>query len=362
MNPQSRLRSSRMITPVFRVVGCLLVAVSIWWFASVFGANRPPTELTFQRLTDQADAASANDNYELMRQLASKAVTIAPLSWESYFQRGFAEAATYRPRAEAMRDFAIARYLLPNWQELYLKEGETWIEVGEADNAFDVWKEGVKRLGTPGAHLYGQIFNLVKADPDLRDRWRLLGRENKECVVIFFSNATPVEFAVELDRLLADDPDLGSLDVAQKQTLFQAWYNNGDRLRLVETLREKPEWRAMAWKQLARAYADLGDYQNACATVREFASVPPVPQPPSSFNTADLELQARLHPTDVDIAAALCLALTKDGRNEQALARLEALHGLKGLPKHLVNLEAQLWERQSEWKRAWNALSQFASD
>ena len=246
-----------------------------------------------RQLTDQADAASANDDYEGMLRLASKAVSIAPLSWESYFQRGFAEAATYRPRTEAVRDFAIARYLLPNWPELYLKEGQTWIGFGEPDNAFDIWSEGIKRLGLEAWQLYERIFSLVKNDPDLRDRWRLLGRDNKKCLLMFFSSASPVEFRVELDRLLADDPELKAFDAAEKLKFFEAWYHNGDKLELAEALREKSDWRAIGWKQLARVYAEYGDYQNACTTAREFASIPPVPNPPAHLSSADLELQRR---------------------------------------------------------------------
>src|SRR5207237_4006986 len=104
----------------------------------------------------------------------------------------------------------------------------------------------------------------------------------------------------------------------EKLTLFQAWYHNGDKLELIEALREKSDWGAIGWKQLALTYADYGDYQNACATVREFASIPRVPEPAAGLNIADLELQARLRPTDIDIAAALCLALAKEDRVEQA--------------------------------------------
>jgi len=178
---------------------------------------------------------------------------------------------------------------------------------------------------------------------------------------VFFQNAGPVEFRVELDRLLADDPELKAFDAAEKLTLFQAWYRNGDKLELIEALREKSDWGAIAWKQLALAYAEYGDYQNACATARQFASIPPVPDPPAGLTTADLELQARLHPADIDTAAALCLALAKEDKVEQALARLQVLHEMKSYPDYLRNLEAEIWERKAEWSKAWNALKPFVS-
>ena len=64
---------------------------------------------------------------------------------------------------------------------------------------------------------------------------------------------------------------------------------------------------------------------------------------------------------DIDIAVALCLALAKEDRVEQALARLQALHEVKGYPDYLRNLEAELWERKAEWGKAWNALKPFVS-
>jgi hypothetical protein len=95
--------------------------------------------------------------------------------------------------------------------------------------------------------------------------------------------------------------------------------------------------------------------------VREFASIPPIPDAPGGLTATDLELQTRLHPTDIDIGAALCLALAKENRVDQALARLQALHGVKGFPDYLRNLEAKLWEGKAEWGKAWNALTPFVS-
>jgi len=290
--------------------------------------------------------------------MASRALGVAPLEWNIYYQRAVAEVGLHL-RVPAKRDFAIARYLLPQWPDLWWKEGTTWALAGEIDEAFQSWARMLRHFPQQAPSFYGDIYGLIKDQPELIDRWRLLGRDNKKCLLVFFRNASPVEFRVELDRLLADDPELKAFDAGEKLTLFEAWYHNGDKLELAEALRENSDWRAIAWKQLALTYADYGDYQNACATAREFAS--PVPDPPTGLNTADLELQARLHPTDIDIAAGLCLALAKEERVEQALARLQALHEVKGYPDYLRNLEAQLWERKAEWGKAWNALRPFVA-
>ena len=319
-----------------------------------------PTPVTVEQLKSEAEQAVANENYSEAAALAWAALRIAPLDWSIYYQRAVAEVGL-QVRAPAKRDFAIARYLLPQWPDLWLKEGTSWALAGESDEAFESWARTLRQFPQQAPNLYGDIYGLIKDQPELRDRWRLLGRDNEKCLLFFFRHASPVEFRVELDRLLADDPELKSFDAAEKEMFFEAWFNNGDKLELAEVLSEKPDWRAIAWKQLARAYAEYGDYQNACATVHEFASIPPVPEPPSARTSANLELEARLHPTDIDVGAALCLALAKEDRIEQALARLQALHRVKGFPAYLLNLEAKLWERKGDWEKEWDALRPFVS-
>ena len=358
LHPNQRFKRSPILPILFRLTGIILLFGAVFWFLSFGGSVNFPSNVTVERWQNQIDRTLDQNEYETASTMASRALGIAPLEWNIYYQRAVAEVGLYL-RQPAKHDFAVARYLLPQWPDLWWKEGTTWALAGEIDEAFDSWARMLRHFPQQAPDLYRDIYGLIKDQPELVDRWRLLGRENQKCLLVFFQNASPVEFRVELDRLLADDPELKGFDAAEKLTLFEAWFRNGDKLELAEALREKPDWRAIAWKQLALSYAEYGDYQNACATAREFASIPSVPAPPSGFNTADLELQARLHPTDVDIAAALCLALAKEDRIEQALARLQALHEVKGYPDYLRNLEAELWERKAEWGKAWNALKPF---
>jgi O-antigen ligase len=360
LHPNQPFKLSRVVSILFRLTGIVLLVGAAFSFLSIAGSPNFPTDVTVDHWQKQIAGALDENENETASNMASRALGIAPLEWNLYYQRAVAEVGLHS-RTPAKRDFAIARYLLPQWPDLWWKEGQTWALAGEIDEAFASWARMLRHFPQRASSLYGDIYGSIKDEPELVDRWRLLGRDNKKCLLVFFRNAGPVEFRVELDRLLADDPELKAFDAAEKQTLFEAWYHNGDKLELIEALREKSVWGAIAWKQLALAYAEYGDYQNACATARQFASMPPVPDPPAHLSVADLELQARLHPTDIDIAAALCLALTKEDRVEQALARLQALHEVKGYPDYLRNLEAELWERKAEWGKAWNALKPFVS-
>jgi len=360
LHPNQPFKQSSVIPILFRLTGIILLFAALFWFWSLTGSANFPTSVTVERWQKQIDRTLDQADYENASGMASRALRIAPLDWSTYYQRAVAEVGLHL-RAPAKRDFAIARYLLPQWPDLWLKEGTSWALAGEIDEAFEGWARMLRQFPQEAPNFYGEIYGLIKDQAELRDRWRLLGRDNKKCLLFFFRYASPVEFRVELDRLLEDDPDLKSFDSSEKLKLFEAWYQNGDKLELADALREKSDWRAIGWAQLALTYADYGDYQNACATAREFASIPSVPEPPGARTSADLELEARLHPTDVDVGAAFCLVLAKEDRTEQALARLQALHGMKGFPAYLLNLEAQLWERKGDWGKAWEALRSFVS-
>jgi hypothetical protein len=202
---------------------------------------------------------------------------------------------------------------------------------------------------------------VIKDDADMLDRWRVLGRENKKCLLLFFRSAGPVEFRVELDRLLAAEPELRQFDSAEKGVLFRAWYDRGDKLELAQALHERAEWEQIGWRELAHSYGDYGDYRSACEIVHKYAQLPPTPDLPSGLSLTAAEIQARLYPNDANAAAYFCIALSKSGRIDQSLAKIQAIRGKPGSPAYLASLEAQLWEGKGDWRKAWNALASFAS-
>jgi len=361
LHPNQAYKHSNAIPLLFQLTGIVLVVGATFSFCSLAGSSILPTDVTVDHWQKQIDRALDDEDYEIVNSMATRALKIAPLEWSLYYDRGAAEVHLHSTTA-AQHDFAIARFLLPQWPELWWKEGVTWAVVGEMDEAFASWTRMLRHFPEQAPRLYADIYGLIRDRAELVDRWRLLGADNPKCVLVFLQNASPAEFRVEVDRLLNVNPDLKALDSSEKLKLFEAWYENGNKLELAEALQKNANWRAIAWKQLALVYADYGDYQNACATVREFGKIPRVPEAPTQAMVADLELQARLHPADIDIAAALCLALAKDDdRTEEALARLQALHNVKGFPDYLRNLEAQLWEQKANWANAWNALKLFVS-
>ncbi len=357
ISAQDRHLHSRSVLVGFRVAGGLLLAVACFWFASLLGQNLPTT-VTLHRFALAADRAIDNENYEELLALTNRALRIAPLNWELYFKRGVAEAALHRSRDDVTRDFVVARRLLPNWPEVYLKEGQAWLAVGEPDLAFEIWREGMERLQNDAPRLYEQIGALVRDDPDLLDRWRELGHADKATLLIMLRSIDPIGFRVELDRLLAQDRQLHSFSTEEQKTILNAWYEKGDKLALAEFLRADHEHEKKAWTILARVYADYQDYRQAYETLRRFVSPPQLPNEDKNEPLERARAQFRLNPT-FESGFALYFAEMRAQREEDALQTLNVLAALPDPPKNVFWLQSELWARKGNWQQAWKALWEY---
>ena len=359
IHPQRSFEPASYIAPIFRALGVLLIAVALWWFGSIWGVSVPPTTATLQRLEQKMEAATLQDDYSQVLQLASKGLQVAPLDWSLYYKRATAEAVLFNFRADAARDFAVARYLLPFWPELCFKEGTVWLAVGETDRAFDAWAEALRRSPQKAPGLYTQMFSLIKSDAAAVDRWRELAHTNKQFLFIFLQNARPVEFEIELDRLLSDDQQFQSLTPNELSMLFSIWYEKGDKLELAENLRERPDWQKIGWRLFARVCADYQDYRQAYETVLKFDPPPVLPATNSDQSLEKLAARFQVNQTDVGNGLALYRAQIKEGRKDAALVTLRRLSRVEGSPKYLSYLEAQLWAQNGQWKEAWEAAARF---
>jgi hypothetical protein len=356
IHPENVGVMNRMLPVLFRAAGLVFIAIAIWWFGSIVRLTRFPTTATVQDLVNEITIAGNAERYDRLLELSEEGIKEAPLNWLFYYNRGVAEARLYAGRSKISRDFAIARFLMPSWPDLYMKEGFTCLLVGESDLGFDIWKEGTERLSNPGA-FYSDIFGLVKDDPDLRDRWRELGAANKAWTLIFLQSATPAEFQIELNRIVGKDPDLGGLTPDQLKRLFELWYEKGEKLSLAETLRAHSEWQEIGWRQLARVYAEFQDYRQAYEIVKRFTPAPAIEIPPNE-SVNSLASRFRVTNSDGD-SLALAAAEAKAGQIDDALAVLTVLESRPHPPPLVYYIEADLFTRKADWAKAWQALWKY---
>jgi hypothetical protein len=169
------------------------------------------------------------------------------------------------------------------------------------------------------------------------------------------------EFRMELDLLLAGDPDLTRLSPERRSLLFQLWAQKGDPEALVQTLLSHPQWQKDQWRFLSQYYASANNYQLAYETARRFAGKPALPTLRLNGARSDFEREALLHPDDLSIGLALYGAQMKDGNIDEALATLRRLKQGDGRPRYLSFMEAELFASRGAWKEAWAAWQEFVA-
>ncbi len=359
VSPQLNLQKSRRIARIFRILGAVLIAIGAWWISSTLGVETLPTTRTADRLLEQTESASKAENYQVAIQLADRGLAVTPLNWTFYYQRGLAEAALHRRRAEVERDFAISRYLLPNWPDLSLKEGLIWLNVGEEDLAFDLWEAAIRRWPGNAPALYEQIFEAIRGNVQLRDRWRQLGHIDRQCLRVLLRSVNHLEFEVELERLLSEDPDLRSLSSSELKTLFETWFDQGDQLALAETLKQHPEWQKIAWQQLSNALANYGDYRPACEIARRFVQQPRLPEIDSGNSSEALIRRFRLTGNLDNDGLAVVVSQISAGELDSALSNLKSFSTMPKVPPSVYFLESEAWSRKGEWQKAWQAMVKY---
>ena len=349
---------SRLFTSVSRVAGILSLLLGAWWLASAMSLKVPPTALRSAQLIAQAENALHERDFPRVLAAAAEGLRIAPLEPLFYFHRAAAETGAGDTRA-AVHDFAIARHLTPHWPEICLEEGAVWMSASQVNNAFDAWEEALARAGDGVAGIYGQILPSLGDSPALFDRWRELGHQFPGCTLAFLHHAGPLEFDIELRRLIAADPELSTFSAPKRKELFAIWVDRGDQAWLAGSLRAHPDWMAVGWPSLARIAAGQGNFEEAYRLVEQFA--PPLPSLPSAQRPENLiRAQERFAADAGDLDAGLaCYAdQLRAGKNDEALVTVKLLIGARARSRWLWRLEAQLWAQKGEWQKAWQSLEQ----
>jgi hypothetical protein len=354
-------KSAKLVGYLFRALGFLFVLIGAWWIATIFGARTPPTTATVNQLKACMSKAIDQQEYAVVPSLAERGLRIAPLDWLFYYKRGVAEAALSTSHLAALGDFKMARYLNRLWPDLCLQEGEVWLSIGEEDLVFDAWSEALKRVGKDASGYYSRMLGEVKDEPTLIDRMRDLIQGDNARLIVFLRNVPPFEFQLELALALSKNPELHSFSGAELAELFTAWYEKGDKIDLIRMLEAHSEWKKIAWRELARAYADHEDFRRAYETGCQFTSRPELPHPPTEEVLEKLKARFLLNRSDMDVGLSLYFAQTREGQTDSALETLRELTALPESPKYLFYLEAKLWGEKREWKKAWEALARFRS-
>lgn len=357
-HPDCARYERRWVAPVFRFTGAILVAIGILWIVS--NAYPLPTSAYYKRLVAQVDSKVAENKAENVIATGTRALRIAPLDWDLYFQRARAHAVLFST-GKAASDFAVGRTLEPNWNDCCFEEGSLWLALDQTDRAIDAWREALKRPADDALVLYRRMLEATSNRCEVRDVLREWAREKRAFLLFFLETSARWEFELESDRLLSEDGGLQSLSSQERVRFFRIWSERRSLEDLVPVLFAHPEWQTESWSYIARFYAERGDFKNACDTVKEFAPMPPTPSIDARESIPELERMFYVTSKELVNGLALLYAQMKEEKVEDSLATINVLKQAESPPRYLFALEFELEAKRNEWEKAWRAWLAYES-
>jgi tetratricopeptide (TPR) repeat protein len=358
LHPECTRNLQRWVNPTFRALGLALIAMGVWWFSSY--AFSLPTSAHYKRLVGQVEAEVDENKAEDVIATTTRALRIAPLDWDLYYQRARAHAVLFST-SKADSDFAAGRTLEPNWNEFCFDEGALWLALDQPDRALDAWHEALKRPTDDTLGLYRRMLDATQTRFELRDELRRWAREKRSLLLLFLESSSTLEFELESEHLLSEDPELKSLSPAERTQLFRIWSEHRKLADLAPVLFANPQWQTESWPYIARFHAERGDFKKAYETVKEFASMPNIPLIESREPVSQLERDFYVKSKDLVNGLTLLHAQIKEGKLDDAAATIDALREATSPPRYLFALEFDLQAKRNEWQRAWHAWLAYES-
>jgi tetratricopeptide (TPR) repeat protein len=352
LHPDCKRDPQRWVPAVFRVVGVGLLVTGICWLTSY--AYPLPTSAHYKHLAAQIESQVAENKASDVIKSATRALHIVPLDWDLYFQRARAHAVLFST-SKADLDFAAGRTLEPNWNEFCFDEGALWLDLGQPARALDAWKEALKRPTDDTLGLYRRMLDITRTRFELRDVLRRWAREKRAFLLLFLETSSKLEFELESEQLLSDDPELKSLSPRERSHFFQMWSEHRKLDDLAPVLFANPAWHAESWPYIARYHAEQGDFKKAYETVKESASMPNIPLIDSGESVPQLERAFYLKSKDLVNGLTLLHAQIREGKLDDAAATIGVLKEATSPPVYLFALEFDLQAKRQNWRKAWSA-------
>ena len=346
------------VAPSFRVLGLVLIAIAGCWLSPSMGFDAFPNSVTLARLQNETETAFAKADLDSVTEKATAALRIAPLEWGAYAQRAAAEANLGKTEA-AIRNFRIARFLQPYFFDSCEYEGHLWLDLGHMQYATEAWKEALRRAPDGGHYSFRQMLTASASAPDVRAQLRAWADENPDYQLALLESAGIAEFKTEIEKLIAQDPELKIFNREQRKSLFQTWSQKDGAARLNQVLLANPQWQLEEWSRMARYYAQEKNFRRAYETVSKFALRPALPKIEPRGKRDTLERDFLLHSDDLMAGLSLYGMQVSEGNVDEAIKTLGTLKRVPSHPKYLSFMEAELHARKQDWESAWTAWEEY---
>ncbi|MBA3544571.1 MAG: O-antigen ligase family protein [Chthoniobacterales bacterium] len=355
------LKPSRVAPILFRVVGLLLVVVSVAWFFSWRRALPLPGRIGLENARHGAVVSNRGHRFKEAIALTDQALTWAPLDWQLYFLRASARIGLHEPVPDVLADFRRARFLEPSAYQLPFEEGKAWLG-WQPTLAITAWRNALQRRGADEAGIYTlMLAEAASRDAKVHDALRDFALNRPDLMIKYLEVATASQFETVLRDLRARDPALAEFTSAQRMRLFALWSRREPLDELVQAVEAHPEWREFAWPGLARYHAGRGEFAAAWEIVRQNAPAPLLPQAAPAEPIPQLEHNLYSSPGDFAVGYALYQAQMAAGQADDALATARHFTAQPEAPAYFQYLQAQAWAAKGDLERAWRSWQEYDS-
>ena len=311
------------------------------------------------RLQKCIDAAAAQDDFEQIADLSSKALQISPLNWRLHFLKAAASVQFPEPDIQTARvGFAAARQLHPYLVAICLEEGSLWQAAGQQQEAIDALQEALRRAPKstiPRDEVFRSCLGAVGPRAEQRLRLRPLADADRSLLMVYLQSASTPEWEQETRILVETDPDFASFSSEQRQKLFEWWCSKPSRDTLIKHLRDRPQLHKEGWRCLALRMVDEGAFKDACSLALHYAARPSIPDLPAREPLPELERRFAKNPSDPILGITLLLAQEKAGLPREALKTLGRVRALPNAPAYLAFLQFRLHSALGDWEAAWRS-------
>ena len=352
------LKTSRSIKVVFRFVGLLLVIAGVSWTVAARGKMLLPGSVGVSNAKQLSANADRGRNFAETIRLTTDALNWAPLDWQLYFARAFAEVGANQ-EANALADFRRARFLEPNIYAVPLIEGNVWLS-SRPVLAATAWREALRRAGPQRAEVYASMLtDAAMQNPQLGPILKEFGLGQPDLALAYLRRLSGVHLADALTQLLKNDPNLRALSEPQKLALFDLWAERGNLDQLARYIQEHSDWMRYAWLGMAKYHANKKDFRAAYELTQRFGEAVALPRTSGNESLEQLQQRYVANPDNYSIGYALYREQIQRGRTDDALVTARHFSERPNSPAYFRFLESECWGKKGNWERAWNAWQAY---
>lgn len=353
------LRPSRATGVIFRLLGVVFLVCGVAWLAATRYEMLLPGGVGVANGKQLATRANRGQNFVETVALADRALRWAPLDWQLYFLRAIGKIGRKWP-SDAVDDFRRARYLEPNGVDVPFQEGIVWMPTRPI-LAVTAWREALRRAGSERSGYYASMLRAAKNYPAVVRSLERLTAGQHDLLLVFLENAGGEAFDGIVQRFLASDPNLQTLNRGERSRFFSLWADRGNLETLAETVETRQELLPFAWEGVAKLRAIKNDFRGAYELVQKFGTSPATPQASAPASIEQLQQTFYSNPSDYGAGFALFQEQMRQGKTDDALGTVRHFTDIKGCPSYFFFLEAQAWAEKENWERAWAAWQSFQS-